>query len=235
MADSDNTRVCHSVTRRVTLWGSAVVAFGMLGKAAQAARGLTSLDAANTHGFTLAVEPIHDPTVSLWREWAAMHERVQFLCRRQQELEVELAERVDCLGTMVPVPGGEPVYVCSMEGLDRVVGTRTDMTAIRVKAHAELASRQARFEAVAEEIGYFSGLRAEQEGFRQIKVLLEALSTTPATSLAGVAAKLDAVLREGEAWEECSSGFPWPQIRSARSDLMRIGQLTTAGLFFPRG
>jgi hypothetical protein len=164
-----------------------------------------------------------------------VHDKVQFLCRRQQELEVELAERVDCPGTMVPVPGGESVYVCSIEGLDRVIGARTDMAAIRTKAPSELAARQARFEAVAEEIGYFSGLRAEQEGFRRIKVLLEALSTTPATSLAGVAGKLDAVLHEGEAWEECSSEFPWPQIRSARDDLTRIGQLTTAGLFLPRG
>jgi hypothetical protein len=72
----------------------------------------------------------------------------------------------------------------------------------------ELASRQAQLEAVAEEIGHFSGLRAEEEGFRRIKILLEALSTTPATSLAGVAGKLDAMMREGGAWEECSSAFP---------------------------
>jgi len=163
-----------------------------------------------------------------------MHERVQFLCNRQQELEVQLAERVDGLGTMVDVPGEEPIYVCSTEGLDRVVGTRTDMAAVRMKAVADLSSNQAKFEAIAEEIGYFSGLRAEQEGFQRIKVLLEALSTTPATSLAGVAGKLDAVMREGEAWEECSSNFPWPQIRSARDDLVRIGQLMTPELFSRR-
>ncbi|MER9134645.1 hypothetical protein NKI08_34255, partial [Mesorhizobium sp. M0768] len=53
--------------------------------------------------------------------------------------------------------------------------------------------------------------------------LLEAFSTTPATTLAGVAGKLDAVLREGEAWKECSE-FSWPQVRSALSDLVRIAQ-----------
>jgi hypothetical protein len=226
MADSDHSTRFACVTRRAALWGGVAAGYGILGGDAQAA----ALGAAAVP----ASAQVPDPVVSLWREWAVVHERVQFLCRRQQELEVELAERVDCLGTMVPVPGGEAVYVCSMEGLERVIGARTDMADIRMKARAELASRQARFETVAEEIGYFSGLRAEQEGFRQIKVFLEALSTTPATSLAGVVGKLDAVMREGEAWEECSSAFPWPQIRSARDDLMWIGRLA-APEFYYRG
>lgn len=42
-------------------------------------------------------------------------------------------------------------------------------------------------------------------------------------SSAGVAAKLDAVLREGNIWED-GSEFPWPQIRSALDDLARIGR-----------
>lgn len=230
MADSDHSTRFVCVTRRVALGGAFAAATGWARDDAQA-RSFATLNAATNLLPDRASSP--DPAVSLWREWAAVHERVQFLCNRAQELEVELAERVDGLGTMVSVPGGEPVYVCSKEGLDRVVGTRTDMASIRMKALAELASKQAQFEAVAEEIGYFSGLRAEQEGFQRIKVLLEALSTTPATTLAGVAGKLDAVMREGEAWEESSSAFPWPQIRSARDDLVRIGQQMTPELFFP--
>jgi len=221
MADSDHSTRFACVTRRVALRGGVAAATGWALREDAQAQNLVSQGAET------------DPAVSLWREWAAVHERVQFLCHRQQELEVELAERVDGLGTMVPVPGGEPVYVCSMEGLDRVIGARTDMAAIRMKAQAELALRQAQFAAVAEEIGYFTGLRAEQEGFRRIKLLLEALSTTPATSLSGVAGKLDAVMHEGETWEECSSEFPWPQIRSARDDLMRIGRQMTPELFYP--
>ena len=226
MANSAHRTRFVCVTRRAALWGGVAAGYQMLGSDAQAARLETAA--------VPACPQAPDPTVCLWREWAAMHERVQFLCNRQQELEVQLAERVDGLGTMVDVPGEEPIYVCSTEGLDRVVGTRTDMAAVRMKAVADLSSNQAKFEAVAEEIGYFSGLRAEQEGFQRIKVLLEALSTTPATSLAGVAGKLDAVMREGEAWEECSSDFPWPQIRSARDDLVRIGQLMTPEFFSRR-
>ncbi|MER9597758.1 hypothetical protein [Mesorhizobium sp. M0244] len=86
---------------------------------------------------------------------------------------------------------------------------------------------QVRWDAAAEETGYTAALRAEREACDRAKDLLGAFSTTHATTLAGVAGKLDAVLREGEAWEECSE-FPWPQLRSALCsalcDLVRIAE-----------
>ncbi|MER8533344.1 hypothetical protein [Mesorhizobium sp. M0220] len=91
------------------------------------------------------------------------------------------------------------------------------------RPEADFAAHQARWDAAAEEAGYTAALRAEREAGERAQDLLEAFSTTPATTLAGVAGKLDAVLREGEASEECSE-FPWPQIRSALSDLVRIAQ-----------
>lgn len=170
--------------------------------------------------------------MALWLAFFEAHARAQLLCRRQHELETELAERVDYVGTLVTVPGGEETLVCSLEALDRLIGTRTDMAAIRARAAGELAARQASFEATAAEIGYFEGLRAERAAFARIEALLVALATTPAVSLAGVAGKLDAVLREGEAWED-SSAFPWPQIRAARADLVRIGRRLTPDAAFP--
>jgi hypothetical protein len=223
MADSDNTRVCPSVTRRLALWSGAAAVCGVFGKAAQA-RGFAPPDTATA---------FDDPAVSLWRDWAVTHERVQRLGRRQQELEVELAERVDCLGTLVSVPGGEPVYVCSTHALDRLIGERTDMAAIRVQAEAELAQQKARFEAVADEIDYFSTMKAEQEAFQRAEALLEAMAATRANSLAGVAGKLDAVVRWGEAWAEYPSTFPWQQIRSAHGDLVSLGRQTAPDAFFP--
>jgi len=65
-------------------------------------------------------------------------------------------------------------------------------------------------------------VRAEREAGDRASDLLDAMAATPATSLAGVAAKLDAVLREGKVLED-GSEFPWPQIRSALDDLARIG------------
>ena len=222
MADSDNTRVCPSVTRRLVLCCGAA-GCAVFGNVAQA-RTFASLD---------AVSAVDDPAVALWRDWAVTHERVQRLGRRQQELEVELAKRVDRLGTLVRVRGGEPVYVCSTHALDRLIGERTDMAAIRLQAEAELAQQQARLEAVADEIGYFSSIKAEQEAFQRAEALLEAMVATQAASLAGVAGKLDAVVRWGEAWAEHPSTFLWQQIRSAHRDLVALGRQTAPDAFFP--
>ncbi|MDH6233008.1 hypothetical protein M2281_003619 [Mesorhizobium soli] len=219
MADSDHSTSLFCVTRRMALAGWVVSAGGWaFGGAASARAG--------------ASDATPDPALRLWHDWAAAHTRAQQLCRRQQRLENELAERVDFVGTMVKVPGGPETVICSVEALDRLVGARTDMAAIRARAAAELAARQASFDAAATEIGYFEGLRAERVAFTRVEALLEALAMTPAVSLAGVAGKLDAVLREGEAWEDCAA-FPWPQIRAARDDLFRIGRRVTPGAVFP--
>ncbi|MER9019958.1 hypothetical protein [Mesorhizobium sp. M0898] len=78
-----------------------------------------------------------------------------------------------------------------------------------------------------------AALKAECEAGDRAKDLLEAFSTTPATTVAGVAGKLEAVLHEGKAWGECSE-FPWPQIRSALSDLVRIARQNMPEQFFSR-
>jgi hypothetical protein len=117
MADSDHSTSLACVTRRMALAGW-VAAGWPLGAAASARDGMAS-------------GPTPDPALALWRQWAAAHARAQRLCRRQQELETELAERLDYVGTLVMVPGGEVTLVCSLEALDRIIGTRTDMAAIR--------------------------------------------------------------------------------------------------------
>lgn len=58
--------------------------------------------------------------------------------------------------------------------------------------------------------------------------MAEALSATPVSLIARVAAKLDAVLRQGEWCEDCPD-IAWPQIRSALADLVRIGELDFLG------
>ncbi|MER9566708.1 hypothetical protein [Mesorhizobium sp. M0571] len=121
--------------------------------------------------------------------------------------------------------------VYSIEALSEVLGKGLNTAALREKAEADFAAHQARWDAAAEEIGYTAAVRAEPETGDRAKDLLEAFSTTPATTVAGVAGKLDAVLREGEAWEECSE-FPWSQIRSALSDLVRIAQQNMPEQFF---
>ncbi|NGN45332.1 hypothetical protein G6N74_30270 [Mesorhizobium sp. CGMCC 1.15528] len=222
MADSDHSMSFACVTRRMALGGAVVAVTGAaLGGNAQA-RSLAIPDSA----------PIStpDPALALWQEWQAAHELAEQLHLRQQELEVELAERVDFLCTVINLPNGEGVTICSKTALDRVIGDRTDMAAIRSRAEADLAERQARWDAADREIGYSVALKAEREAEEREESLLKALSVTPATSLAGVAGKLDAVLRRDEAWEDYSK-HPWPQIRSARDDLVQIGQQIPGWLF----
>jgi len=166
-----------------------------------------------------------DPALALWREWETAHDLTQRLCRRQQRLETRLVSSVGFPSATVRLPEGEDVTVHSIEALNEVLGKGSDMAVLRENAEADFAAHQARWDAAAEETGYTAALRAECEAGDRAQDLLEAFSTTPATTLAGVAGKLDAVLREGEAWEECSE-FPWPQIRSALSDLVRIARQT---------
>ena len=68
------------------------------------------LDRANIRGAGRVINaPGTDPAIALWREWAVAHDLAERLDRRHQELEAELAERVDGLGTTVCIPGGASV------------------------------------------------------------------------------------------------------------------------------
>ncbi|MER8479309.1 hypothetical protein [Mesorhizobium sp. M1163] len=156
------------------------------------------------------------------------HKLTEKLCRMQQRLEMRLVESVGFPCAIVRLTEGDEVTVHSVEALNEVLGKGPDTSALRQKVEADFALHQARWDAAAEQTGYNAALMAEREAGNRTKDLLAALSTTPATTLGGVAGKLDALLREGETWEECSE-FPWPQIRSALGDLMHIARQTTPG------
>ncbi|WP_312798592.1 hypothetical protein [Tianweitania sp.] len=220
MADSDHSMNYACVTRRVALLGgSAAVTGGVLGNASSA--------------IPLSSFRPDDPVITLWHDWAATHLLVQELSQLMQKLEVEVAERFDSFGTLVPVPGCKPVYVHSLFDLNRLIGERTDMGATRLQAERELAAKQAEFDAISSEVGYFSTMKAEQAAFSHAKTVLDAMITTPAMSLAGVAGKLDAIGRWGEAWDERPDTFPWPHIQSAHADLVRLGKQLTPNVSYP--
>ncbi|MER9184405.1 hypothetical protein [Mesorhizobium sp. M0767] len=219
MADSDNTMTLPFVTRRQVLAGGMITPSALV------------LEKNAVAGNVAATKTSPDPVLALWREWKRAHRLTDQLCRRQQRLETRLVESVGFPCATVRPPEGEDVTVHSIEALNEVLGKGPDMTALRQKAEADLAAHQARWDAAAEEGGYTAALRAEREAGERAADLLEAITSTPATTLAGVAGKLDAVLREGEAWEECSE-FPWPQIRSALSDLVHIADPMMPEQFF---
>jgi hypothetical protein len=219
LADSDDTTTLPSVTRRMMLLAGTMAAPA------------TSLF---LHGMAAATEalvhnPSFDPALSLWREWKAAYRRTAALCRRQQELETRLANTVGFPQAKVHLPDEDvSVSVSWPADIEELFGEDPTCAGLRAKAEADLAAHQARWDAEDRRIGYSAAKRAEQAAAFHEQELVEILMDTPATTLAGIAGKLDAVLREGETSEECTE-FPWPELRAVLCDLVRIGQALQPG------
>ncbi|WP_265519170.1 hypothetical protein [Nitratireductor luteus] len=221
MDDSDDTTTLPSVTRRTLLTGTIATTATLPLSTAGAAAG------------ALGGKPAFDPALALWNEWKAAYRRALAACRKQQCLESRLINRVGFPCAEVFLPDEDvTVTVHDPEQIEELFGDDPFWVGTRAKAEADLAAYQARWDAADEELGYSAAKQAEQDAADHEQDLFDALTHTPATSLAGIAGKLDAVLREGESWEDCSD-FPWPQIRSALVDLVRLGQAMQPGTFIP--
>ncbi|RJT42316.1 hypothetical protein D3227_00055 [Mesorhizobium waimense] len=208
MADSDNSTTLPSVTR------------GGLFRATPAPIAGSQPGAVASND--LERDQSADPAVAVWREWQAAHEETDRLSREQQRLERKLAEEVGFPNVMIQLSDDGPATLRSPEALRDVLGVGSMETEGGAKAEADLATHKARWDAYDRAIGYSATLRAESEAAGRAETLLGVLSETPAISLAGVAAKLDAILREGQPSKD-DAEFPWPQIRSVLEDIGRIG------------
>ncbi len=142
---------------------------------------------------------VADGAMSLWTHWRAAQDAADVLCQKQQSLETQL---------MQLIRGSHSIDSIDCAKADRAAQEEDDCA----WAAADLA------------IGYSEAKKEEERAADIAKGLADALAATPASSVAGVAAKLHAVLREGEWCENCPE-FPWPQVRSALIDLIRIGRL----------
>ncbi|WP_187331206.1 MULTISPECIES: hypothetical protein [unclassified Mesorhizobium] len=206
MADSDNITPLSFVTRRTVL---GIASFAIVERER----------CALAHEASAAISS--DPVLTIWREWRTAHEESERLCDQSAHLERTLVETVGYPCATVQSPGGEHVKVHSIGALRELFDGDADEAC--AKAEARLTAHQARWDAAERRIGYSSVTEAERKAADRAEELLEALAAAPATSLAGVAAKLNAVLVEGEV-REGGAEFPWPQIRSAFDDIVRQGQ-----------
>ncbi|MDX8481467.1 hypothetical protein RFN28_23825 [Mesorhizobium sp. VK24D] len=218
MGDSDNTTTLPRVTR------GRLLAATTNAKARRQPRAFACDES--------EIDQSADPAVAVWCKWKAAHHQTEQLCRQQQRLERQLVERVGFPCATIRLRDGESVTLHSLKAILEVLDLGPEEAAKRSEAEADFAAHQARWNAADRKIGYSATLRAECEAADRAEDLLEALSKTPATSLAGVIAKFDAVLMEGEASED-DAEFPWPQIRSARDDLIRIGKEEVPEQVFP--
>ncbi|MFS8049174.1 hypothetical protein [Rhizobium sp. BR 314] len=226
MADTDNTRFCPSVTRRTLMTGTL---------AATAAWPFRSDTAeAGTAGPEMEL-PSLDPALALWLEWKAACLEVEALARKEQKLEFKLAQDIGYPCAFVEIPNDmERLSVFSLEQIRELLGNDPPTAHILIAAESELAAHRARWNAADEEIGWSAVKGHKAKAVEREEALADAMIGTPAMTIAGIAAKLDVVLREGETWED-SSDFPWPQIRSALHDMVRIERVVHPDSLMPGG
>ena len=159
----------------------------------------------------------------VWRAWRRAHARTLRLCRRQQHLEARLLATIGYPKAALPERGGQgPHAAFSIADIERFFDD--DSLACR-QARAEFASHQARWDSSVAESGYLNVLQQEAASEQLEKEVAERLFATPASTLSGLLAKLDVMLREAPQGRE-DEEFPWPQLRAVAKDVMRLSART---------
>lgn len=211
MADSDNSRTLPVVTRRRLLSTSAAWLAAQVGDVDAE---LYSADDQSDGG---------DPALMLWQVWWAAHEQVERYCRKQQRLETALIAAVGFPHVDIALPDQDCVVAAfTMEEIDRRFGDVPENAKAKRTAKSVLAERQTAWDALDERIGYSRAKRAEEKASAMREQRLNDLISQSARSVAGVAAKLHAVIAMGEEHGD-GDEFPWQQVRAVLSDLIRCG------------
>ncbi len=216
MADAKGSTSPSNVTRRRLLAGAMTAALAPPSIEKSASVTAPSMDR--------QARP-YDLALTLWREWRAAHRATGVLCRKQQRLETRLVKTIGFPRAIVEVGGNlGTTAISSIDELDRLIGGGDETASVRTKAETDLAAHQARWDAADALLGYSSTKQKEASAEEHERRLADALWAAPARSLVGIAAKLDAILQQGE-WRQDCAEFPWPQIRSALADLVQISDL----------
>ncbi len=216
MADSDNNTTLSSVTRRMLLTGT------------MAATATWPFETGAGAAEARAGDAVSDPALDLWRQWLAAHNETQRLWNIQLGLESRMVAAVGFPQVEITLPGKkEPVRAFSLEDIDRICGDAPGRQAVRAQAIVAFRERQEAWDRLDDALGYSRAEKAEIRSDRMEMKLADALWEEPAVSFAGAVAKLHAILVTGE--QGVSQEFPWPQVRGALADLVRIGQAPQSG------
>jgi hypothetical protein len=210
MADSETSTTLPVVSRRrmiSTTLGASAVTF-----------------LSPTNATPASVNTASDPAITAWRAWQVAHKKTLALCRKQQRLETKLHRTVGLPYVSLRLPGvREPVQIISLHDLDKMIDSHPTAANLRDGLVSELSAHQQRWQEADRLLGYSAALEEEEAAAVCEQRLAENLWSTPSSSLAGIAAKLEALIATGQSREDCEE-LPWPQLRSALKDLRRLSQ-----------
>jgi hypothetical protein len=162
--------------------------------------------------------PASDPAIYLWRQFSIAHACAQKLTRRQQTIESVLLERVRIRSSVIDLPDDAHGSAAEPEDSGEIQDAALNLVNL---AEVEGTTLEARWAAADAQLGYSAALCDEAKALTRVRDLAERLWATPAVSLTGIIAKLDALLSEGPP-SYTSPEFPWPQLRAIRLDLEKL-------------
>ncbi|OLP74980.1 hypothetical protein AK812_SmicGene45313 [Symbiodinium microadriaticum] len=150
-----------------------------------------------------------------------------------REPHARLVRTVGFPKAQVRLPGEDTTATATcFQDIVELLGNDPALDGLRLKAEADLAEHKARWDAEDRRLGYSLIKRTELSTAKRAQDLFDTLMTTPATTLAGIVGKLNALLDEGATSEGCEE-FPWPQLRAALDDLIRITKVLQPGMLVP--
>jgi hypothetical protein len=166
--------------------------------------------------------PFVDPILPLWREWERLHARALRLCEHWQEIETRLVCAVGFPQVFIPSTDGvRSTCAQSHSDIDQAVAAGDCPQELGATLHAELALRQARWDAEAEALGFDEANRQELQAWRKEEEAVRAVFQAKAATLAGVEIKLGLMIQLCAAFSD-DPDFPLPQLRSTLADVKRL-------------
>jgi hypothetical protein len=163
-----------------------------------------------------------DPALIAWKSWRSAHRRALAWCHKQQRLETELTRTIGFPCVTFDAPElARPVRIGSLQTLNELAAKVPSIREMRAFLDAELRAHQARWDNADRRLGYSAALQQEGVASAEEARLAERLFAAKAVSIAGIAAKIDALIVTEAPSETCDE-LPWPELRRMRSELVRM-------------
>lgn len=143
-----------------------------------------------------------DPALSLWQQFQGLHAEAVARCRLWQQCEALVFRQADNRPAQDQIAADTMMIAAQGDPTARIASQTATAAALELLALGE----------------------QQDEAWARRDALALDLLAAPAASMAGIAAKLALIAQMGET-RLGDMDFPWPQVRSALSDVLRLGGL----------